>query len=391
MTARDPKEAHRASTPLELFFDLTFVAAVAQAAASLQHGVTHGDALHVLLGYPLVFFAIWWAWMNFTWFASAYDVDDVGYRLAVLGQMTGVLILAAGVPRALEHWNFSLMVVGYVIMRLSMVSLWLRAAASDAEGRKCAQRYAIGIALVQVGWVIWLPLPPDIRFPLLVLLAVGELLVPLWAESAGRTSWHAHHIAERYGLFTIIVLGEVVLAVSLGVHRALSSSTSFSSMFWDLVGSLLIVFSMWWFYFDMPSARITEAVQRSFSFRLSGAFAWGYGHYVVFMSAAAVGAGLTVALDQVTGHSQLTSLETGFVTTIPVAVYVLAVWALHARYKPRSAMRNFAVPVAVLLIITSSFTGQPTLSAGIVMTVLVCAAVRATSHQTHSSRSYNQP
>jgi low temperature requirement protein LtrA len=46
-----------------------------------------------------VFFGIWWAWMNFSWFASAYDTDDVPYRLAVLVQMTGVLIYAAGIPR----------------------------------------------------------------------------------------------------------------------------------------------------------------------------------------------------------------------------------------------------------------------------------------------------
>src|SRR5580658_10592916 len=122
MTARDPNEAHRASTPLELFFDLTFAAAVAQAAEGLQQGLVDGNARHVLVVYPLVFFAIWWGWMNFTWFASAYDTDDVLYRIAVLVQMAGVLILAAGVPRALDHWDFSLMVVGYVVMRLAMVS-----------------------------------------------------------------------------------------------------------------------------------------------------------------------------------------------------------------------------------------------------------------------------
>ncbi len=122
MTPRDPEEEHRAATPLELFFDLTFVVAVAQAGEGLTRGLAHGDARHVLIAYPLVFFAIWWAWMNFTWFASAYDTDDVAYRIAVLVQVTGVLILAAGIPGALAHWDFDLMVVGYVVMRLAMVS-----------------------------------------------------------------------------------------------------------------------------------------------------------------------------------------------------------------------------------------------------------------------------
>src|ERR1700733_3784357 len=122
MSARDPAEAHRAATPLELFFDLSFAVAVAEAASSLEEGLAGGHAGRVLVGYPLVFFGIWWAWMNFTWFASAYDTDDVAYRVAVLVQVAGVLILAAGVGRALAHRNFDVMVVGYVVMGLAMVA-----------------------------------------------------------------------------------------------------------------------------------------------------------------------------------------------------------------------------------------------------------------------------
>src|SRR5271156_387487 len=175
MAPRDPTEAHRASTPLELFFDLTFVAAVAQAAETLQRGLVDGKARQNLIVYPFVFFAIWWSWMNFTWFASAYDTDDVLYRLAVLMQMTGVLILAAGVPRALDHWDFSLMVGGYVVMRMAMVSLWLRAAVSDPAGRTCALRYAGGITLVQLGWVVCLFLPSSARFVVFAVLVGAEL------------------------------------------------------------------------------------------------------------------------------------------------------------------------------------------------------------------------
>src|SRR2546423_10828829 len=145
MTGRDPEQAHRAATPLELFFDLTFVVAVAQAASGLHHGLVEGHAGNVLLGFPLVFFGIWWAWMNFTWFASAYDTDDAVYRLAVLVQLTGVLILAAGVPRALADGDFGIMTLGYVTMRLAMVGQWLRAAASHADRRPRAPRHPLGL------------------------------------------------------------------------------------------------------------------------------------------------------------------------------------------------------------------------------------------------------
>ena len=77
MGSRDTSEEHRASTPLELLYDLCFVVAIARAATLLHHAVSHGDAGYAVVSYVLVFFAIWWAWMNFTWFASAYDNDDV--------------------------------------------------------------------------------------------------------------------------------------------------------------------------------------------------------------------------------------------------------------------------------------------------------------------------
>ena len=99
MVARDPGQVHRASTPLELLFDLCFVVAVSQAAAQLAHGVEDDHMGPALLGYAMVFFGIWWAWMNFTWFASAYDTDDVPYRLLTLVQMAGALVLAAGDAR----------------------------------------------------------------------------------------------------------------------------------------------------------------------------------------------------------------------------------------------------------------------------------------------------
>ena len=106
----------------------------------------------------MVFFAIWWAWMNFTWFASAYDTDDVPYRLLTLVQMAGVLVLAAGVPPAFDTPDFTAITIGYVIMRIAMVRQWLRAAASDPGRPTTALRYAIGISIVQIGWVARLAL-----------------------------------------------------------------------------------------------------------------------------------------------------------------------------------------------------------------------------------------
>lgn len=232
------------STPLELFFDLCFVVAVAQAGARLVHAVAGGHAGHGVVGYLLLFFAIWWAWMNFSWFASAYDTDDVPYRVTTLVQIAGSLILAAGVPQAFDESDFRLTAIGYAVMRLALVAQWLRAAEAESGGaRTTALAYAVGVTVCQVGWMaLLLPLgkPPVWAF---LLLAAAEMAVPVVAERSASTTWHPHHIAERYGLFTIIVLGESVSAATVAVQSAVDEHRALGELVPIAVGGLLIVFA----------------------------------------------------------------------------------------------------------------------------------------------------
>ncbi len=374
MVGRDVSDDTRVATPLELFFDLTFVVAVAQAGAALHDGLVSGHAAHALGAFPMIFFGIWWAWMNFTWFASAYDTDDVLYRIMVFIQMIGVLIMAAGTPRAFDRSDYAITTLGYVVMRLAMVSQWLRAAHDDTARRRCAIRYAIGITVLQIGWVAHLSIHGLAATVTLVVLAAAELTVPVWAEAAGRTTWHPRHMAERYGLFTIIVLGESILAPTEGVQVAIDNDERLSHLAPVIIGGLLIVFSMWWIYFEMPRERATESLRLAFDQRLSGAFLWGYGHYFVFAAAAATGAGLAVAVDQAIGTSQLTDRQAGATTTVPVALFVAVIWLIHRRYK-RSTPHLFLTPAAVVLILATTFTPQPVLFTGIIIAVVLSIAL----------------
>ena len=131
-----------------------------------------------------------------------------------------------------------------------------------------------------------------------LLLAAAELVVPLWAERRAATPWHPRHIAERYGLFTIIVLGESVLAASTGMRAAVDAGEFDAGIVTNAVGGLLIVFAMWWIYFDQPADAVAERARDAFGDAPRQAFVWGYGHLVVFASAAAVGAGLQVVFDR---------------------------------------------------------------------------------------------
>lgn len=194
MLPRDPHEKHRAASPLELFFDLVFVVAVSFSSQELHHIEAAGHAGQGILGYLMVFFAIWWAWMNFSWFATAFDTDDWLYRVVTFIQMAGALLVAAGSSRAMAEQDFTLVTIGYVVMRLAMVFQWLRAAGSHPELRATALRYAAGISIVQVLWVIRLFLPETAGFVGFFVLVVLEVSVPIWAESRHTTPWHAHHI-----------------------------------------------------------------------------------------------------------------------------------------------------------------------------------------------------
>ena len=363
MVGRSADEEHRTATPLELFFDLCFVVAVALAANRLHHAITDDHIGHGVFSYLSVFFAIWWAWMNFTWFASAYDTDDGVYRLTTLVQIAGVLVLAAGVPRAFDDQDFTVITVGYVVMRLAMVVHWLRAAHADPARRRGALRFAAGIATVQAGWVARLALPHGAAVPSFLVLVAAELAVPLWAERAASTPWHPRHIAERYGLFTLIVLGESVLAATTAVQSALDEGTGAAGGLLSLAGAgVVIVFSMWWLHFDTPAHDLLTSMRAAFS--------WGYGHLVIFASVAAVGAGLQVNVDHVLHAAHVGATTAGAAIAVPVALYLVSVWALQVCPHQRGVIAT-AYPAAALLVLATPFTPAPVHATAAVLAALV--------------------
>jgi len=349
MRPRDPAEPGRSATPLELLYDLCFVVAVAQAASSLHHGVSEGHAAEGVVGFGLVFFAIWWAWMGFAWFASAFDTDDPLYRVKVFVQIAGVLVLAAGVPRAFEHRDFALITYGYAIMRAGLVAQWLRAARADPALRRTALRYAGGIAALQVAWLALLAVPVDQWIVGFLILAPLELWVPWWAERACATPWHPHHIAERYGLFTIIVIGESVLASTVAIRSAIGLDALPADLVSVILAAPVILFTMWWLYFSRPVHRLLTPNR--------AAFLWGYGHYFIYAAAAAVGSGIAVLVDEAIGESHLTELQAGEALAVPVALYLVSLRFLHLRRASDDGTGTIAWLVAAAAILAAPSTG----------------------------------
>jgi low temperature requirement protein LtrA len=369
MGGRDANEDHRAASPLELLFDLVFVVAIASLVLQLAHGYVEGHVEQVG-PFLFVFFAIWWAWMNFTWFASAYDTDDALYRILVVVQMAGVLIIAAGVPTAFEHLDYVGVTVGYLVMRIGLVALWIRASIEHPDRRSTTRRYAIGVGAVQIGWILRALLPPEIGIVFFIPLALADLAVPIWAERTGWTPWHPRHIAERYGLFTIILLGEGVLAATNAVQGALTDGLTAELVVLGLAGLVLLV-GLWWVYFLEPAA---EGLRR----RRRWSFFWGYGHYLLFAALAAVGAGLEAAVEAITHDLEVGDAVIGFTVAVPVALVLILLWLLHIPFAQKAEIPPWLLlPAAGLMLLAPLTAGAVGVTGVVVIVMVLLAAVVA--------------
>ncbi|GAA1481137.1 low temperature requirement protein A [Gordonia sinesedis] len=355
MTGRDPRERGRSATNLELFYDLVFVVAFSTAGAQVAQQLAAGQYQAAVLGYVFCTFAAIWAWMNFAWFASAFEIDDWFFRLVTLVQMIGVSIIALGMPEVFtslvhhEHVNNRVLVIGYIVMRIGMIAQWLRAAVQSPEHRRACLIYATMTVLAQIGWVA--VLIADMRpyatlFGVLGCIAI-ELLGPILAEcTTGGTPWHPHHIAERYSLLTIITLGEGVVG-TVAVLGALIETQGWS---WDTgilgLAAMTTTFAMWWMYFGVP---VGDALHHD---RGKGLW-WGYSHVGIFIGAAAVGAGLHVGALWIEGEAKIGPGQVVATLAIPLGVYCLGVLAMYDLLLPFEPLTIIEAAGVVALLVAS--------------------------------------
>ena len=373
-SGRDPDEDHRVSTPLELLYDLTIVVAFGTAADQLAHYVAEGHAGSGVVGFLFASFAVTWAWLNYSWFASAYDTDDWVFRLATMVQMVGVIVLSLGLPQmfaSVDHGDTldnAVMIAGYVIMRLALVFLWWQVSRQDPEHAPAARAYVQSLAVTQAGWILVaiLQLPIGTTFACVAVLIGLELAGLMRAERRSPTPWHPHHIAERYGLLVIITLGEVIIGTVAALNAVVHGESG-----WTVDAALLAVagvgltFGAWWMYFAVPWAEpLVRHRERGFWF--------GYGHLVIFASLAAMGAGLHVAAIGLEGEAKIGATATVVSVAIPVAAYVAVFYFLY------SVLMRALDPFHLWLIVcTAAILGLSVLLAVAGLGVSVCLVILA--------------
>jgi low temperature requirement protein LtrA len=331
MGGRDPHEEHRGATPLELLFDLTFVIAFGLAASQFAHALAEAHYFTALVGFSFACFAICWAWINFSWFASAYDTDDWIFRAVTMVQMIGVIVLAIGLPRMFasiedgDRLDNGIMVLGYVIMRVALIFQWLRAARQDSARRAACMAYVVAVTIAQVGWtvLIFFDFSLLVTFAFAVVLIVMEMAGPYIAETRyGGTPWHAHHIVERYGLLAIIALGEGVVGTVATLSAVVGSEGWTMDAIFVCIAGMGLTFSMWWIYYIMPSAHMLHLHRER-------SFVWGYGQMVIFAAIVATGAGLHVAAYHVDGKAHIGAVATLLTVAVPLLVYIVGIYALY--------------------------------------------------------------
>jgi low temperature requirement protein LtrA len=278
---RDLDEQRRA-TWLELFFDLVFVAAVSQLANALAAEPTTARFFE-FLG---LFVPVWWAWMGFTFYANRFDTDDLVYRLLMLAAMFAVAVLATTIPSVFRGATEGF-ALAYIGVRIVLIALYARASRHVPEARALTRNFLTFFSVAVLVWAFSIVLDrPWVYVAWGVALCI-ELAAPIRGWRTVRDApVDRRHLPERFGLLTLIVLGESVLAVVLGV----------STVSWDAgsaaaaVAGFLVAASIWWIYFDFLDEGALTARG------IFGGLTYVYMNYFVVAGLAALGAGVKLAI-----------------------------------------------------------------------------------------------
>lgn len=242
----------RKASWLELFYDLIFVVAIAKATHVLGHPHQGHIAAELYLKYVLIMIPLWWAWSGYTLFVNLYGGDDTLQRLMALSQMACAIALSMSIDPNFDP-NYRGFLLSYVAFRSLLVLMHWRAASlttqRDQSGRYLAKGFAIG-ALISLSSLafggIW-------KYVVLYLGIAFDMGVPLYGRRRLKTiPAESHHLPERYGSLTIILLGESIANLTITFEQASWSGMVIAA---GIAGFVLTV-AIWWTYFENLEAHI---------------------------------------------------------------------------------------------------------------------------------------
>ncbi len=333
------EQSHRQATWLELFYDLVFVVAVGQLGHRLA---SHHDAAGVWTFIGL-FIALWWTWASYTFYADRYDTDDLGQRVLAVAQMVSVTLMAASIGAEDSLTSFA---VAYVLAWLVLLTMYWRAYRHVEVSRVLVGGYLQGFAAGLAFWVVSIWVPGPTKY---VLWAIGlaiQLYTP-WRvrEHQKKVPLSVSHLPERFGLFTILVLGESLVAVVAALSHG----------HWELgltIGGILgvlVASAMWWLYFDNQEGRVVR--RREGQLKAWQPTVWIYSHLPLVIAITSMGIGLEFIVAQETESGGRWMMGAGVAAAfVAMALLAFATDRGHDDLDKKQAYARITSGVVVLLI-----------------------------------------
>ena len=326
----------RSATWLELFFDLVFVISVAE----LVHRLGHHVSVVEVGQFIALFIPAWWCWVGHTVYATRFDTDDMIHRLLTFTMMFAAAIMAMQIPTAFKNGSMGF-AAGYVLARLCLLMLYIRARRHVPEAREMTTLYLSGFGLGALSWFISLLVPPPERF---ILWGIGigiDFIIPWLGRKTilQKAPLDTSHFPERFGLFTIIVLGETILAVVSGLSDKVWRWPSITAA----ILAFILAVSIWWLYF-------TYIHKADHAGKLGSGQPFIYGHLPLVLALAAIGAGVKNMILE--AHESALSFQTNILLTGAIGIWLLSFLLIQYVSIERSLLAPLRIPYAAAFLVS---------------------------------------
>jgi len=369
-----PQQERHASW-LELFYDLVLVVAINQVSLALT-GDLSSTTILVFLG---LFLLVTWIWTGHTVYTTRFETDDLVYRLLTFFQMFVVIYIAVEVPQAILGHTQGFAVT-YLTARIVLLVLLVRALYYVIEVRPLMRIYLIGFGSGAAIWAVSLLTSPPLQFVLWGCSLAIEMVAPwvVWLRSPPSSELGPLHIPERYGTFTIIVLGQSIVSIVSGLLREHMHPETVT------VAALgfLIVVCIWGIYFRHLERAIGHIKLRSGQ-------PYIYSHVPLLIGIVVMG----VSIGRVITESQQIHLSLGTFALLwgGFGSWLLAVLMLHVTYESvelRTVTGHYAVIFAGVSIISflGSFLTPVTALCALLVFILAQTLLETRAHAAHKVR-----
>lgn len=335
------------------------------AVAALGHRLLVNHTWSGAAAFVGLFIPLWWSWASFTFYADRYDTDDLGQRLLAVAQMVAIALMAASISGD-ESDSSVAFAASYLLALAVLLGMYVRAYRHIPESRELVAGYLRGFTLGGVPWVISLWVPEPWRYVLWAVglaIAIGTPFV--LRRMQAKVPLSVSHLPERFGLFTILVLGESIAAAVAGL----------SAIGWErdatigLVIGVITATGLWWLYFDnLEGSVVRRREGQRTAWRPT---VWIYGHLPLAIGLTASGIGLEFLVEQEGDHLRWVAIVGVIVAFVSMAIIQIATERQDERRSETQASIRLAAAGVVLLI--GFVSGSWETNAILMLLALVCA------------------